>query len=217
MSLSMSIPTTMEQRQRQERKGKNADDRRSMMVWSDSLRRQSSRHIRVNEDIYHKFLTNSKYEELWKQSGITLNKGESAAAIGMNELRITSELLVIDVQTTTTNETNNEATDDNDDTDDNDETEIDTEIDTKIDTKIDSEIDTEIDTEMKKETEQDRIRRKNHDRVFAYYLQDAHTLSEIRKDLVRTHPINPFIDVMWLWRESSFSGRNSIAIFMSKT
>eukprot|EP00751_Fragilariopsis_kerguelensis_P017302 CAMPEP_0170833808 /NCGR_PEP_ID=MMETSP0734-20130129/569_1 /TAXON_ID=186038 /ORGANISM="Fragilariopsis kerguelensis, Strain L26-C5" /LENGTH=406 /DNA_ID=CAMNT_0011200229 /DNA_START=105 /DNA_END=1323 /DNA_ORIENTATION=- len=114
---------------------------------------------RVNEDIYNEFPTNSKYKELWKQSGITLNKGESAAAIGMNELRIPSELLV-SVETTTT-------------TDDTDETE----------TTIVSDTD---------ESEQERTRTKNKDKVFAQYLQDATTLSEIRKDVVRTQPTNPF-------------------------
>ena len=50
--------------------------------FSNSVRRTSSTHICVTEDIYNEFPSDSPYREEWKNSGITLNKGESAAALG---------------------------------------------------------------------------------------------------------------------------------------
>merc|ERR1711865_980877 len=61
--------------------------------FSNSVRRTSSTHICVTEDIYNEFPSDSPYREEWKNSGITLNKGESAAALGMNQLRVPKELL----------------------------------------------------------------------------------------------------------------------------
>ena len=55
---------------------------------------KSSSYIRATEDIYDDFPPNSKYRELWKRAGITLNQGESAAAIQMNRLKIPKELLL---------------------------------------------------------------------------------------------------------------------------
>ena len=51
-------------------------------------------NIRLDEDIYNEFPDDSKYKELWKKSGITLSKGQSASSIGMNILQIPKELLV---------------------------------------------------------------------------------------------------------------------------
>ena len=55
-------------------------------------------NIRATEDIYDVFPQDSKYKELWRKLGISLNQGESAAAIGMNRLRVPEELLSSDTE-----------------------------------------------------------------------------------------------------------------------
>jgi len=80
----------------------------SLRMKSDSSLRESSSKITdggkddggnqkdATEDIHDYFPPNSKYRDLFQKSGITLNLGESAAAIGMNRLKIPKELCVED-------------------------------------------------------------------------------------------------------------------------
>ena len=117
--------------------------------------------IRATEDIYDVFPQGSKYKELWQKSGISLNQGESAAAIGMNRLRVPGELLSMDdedstVQTDATEEEHSSEEKDSADNIAQDSANLDS--------------------------------NERSDDVFAQFCKDAKLLSEIRKDVVRTNP-----------------------------
>ncbi len=126
----------------------------------------SSAHIRATEDIYDVFPLDSKYRELWRKAGITLNQGESAAAIRMNRLRVPQELLSED----TADDREPDESEHNVDADDTDDDE-------KPDT-----------SENKDSTEKDASNESRKDDLFEQFCKDAKLLSEIRKDVVRTNP-----------------------------
>lgn len=122
----------------------------------------SSVNIRATEDIYGVFPQGSKYKEIWRKLGISLNQGESAAAIGMNRLRVPVELLSSDTE--------------------NDAQQMDPMEDEHQSVENESTYDT-----MKIEAPANEGNGRNDD-VFEQFCKDAKLLSEIRKDVVRTNP-----------------------------
>jgi hypothetical protein len=110
-----------------------------------------------------------KYQELWKQAGIVLDKSESAAALGLNQLRIPQELLVLKRKETHQNQKSDQHIPDDGG----------------------SENDAMSESNEQKKERDDTAQLNEAERteqVFQQFLQDAKTLSEIRKDVVRTHP-----------------------------
>ena len=69
--------------------------------WNASTEFNHSADIK---DIYDVFPPTSKYKKLWHQCGIVLTQAESAAAIGMNKIKIPEELLSDDIDDSSTNE-----------------------------------------------------------------------------------------------------------------
>ena len=129
----------------------------------------SSAHIRATEDIYDILSPDSKYKELWRKSGITLNQGESAAAIKMNRLRVPKELTSDDGAEDESEQTNTDEVEDaNEQSNDRDAIE-------KSDVPVNEESDDSSDESLR-------------DDMFAQFCKDAKLLSEIRKDVVRTNP-----------------------------
>jgi len=71
--------------------------------WNASTEFNNSANIK---DIYDVFPRTTKYKKLWQKCGIVLTQGESAAAIGMNILRIPKELLSDDNEDSTSEDDN---------------------------------------------------------------------------------------------------------------
>jgi len=138
------------------------NDRKS---WSASTEFNDSGEIRATEDIYDIFSSTSKYKELWRKRGIILNLGESAAAIGMNRLKVPEELLSEDEDTSEQKNT----IDDHQQANSNDSELV------AVDTK-DAHVEENFGNKSKK------------DDLFEQFCLDAKLLSEIRKDVVRTNP-----------------------------
>jgi len=130
----------------------------------------SSAHIRAEEEIYDAFPSDSKYRELWRKTGIILNQGASAAALGMNKLRVPKELISEEKEEDSERSDGVEKNDESEQNDDADGAE-----------KADGpENEDSIDDSPSNESRKDDL--------FDEFCKDAKLLSEIRKDVVRTNP-----------------------------
>lgn len=162
--------------------------------------------IRATEDIYDVFPPNSKYRELWKRAGITLNQGESAAAIHMNRLKIPKELLLRSESEHSEDDNSNPSdSEQNDDTiEGNNKVEENTESNEDSSEQNDDMIEANDEGEQNDDsssvsekanepahansTESDTSNERRRDDLFEQFCKDAQLLSEIRKDVVRTNP-----------------------------
>ena len=118
-----TIQTTIEDNEDNDNENNN-DNNNEYSNWSNASRYQESMYICLDEDIYNEFPNNSKYKELWKQSGITLHKGQSASAIGMNILQIPKELLITDNANQDDNQDEDDANQDDANQDDDNELKV---------------------------------------------------------------------------------------------
>lgn len=151
----------------------------------------------------------SKYQVEWKQTGIVLDKSESAAALGLNQLRIPQELLRKRRQeldesnhklngsySSTTNHDNSDhtpgAAGSGDTNHESDTAMIEEENDDQSDKAIpdpNASASQESDGNDSANVNPNHEQEEEHlDQIFQQFLQDAKTLEEIRKDVVRTHP-----------------------------
>jgi Rab-GTPase-TBC domain len=176
--------------------------RSAAFLRSSAARRRSSSQMNATQRIYHQLP--SKYQVEWKRIGITLDKSESAAALGLNQLRVPQELLDMranELESTKNNEsgTQLEVNDSSDhaigassgDTNDNSDTALAQDVsgdDTENDATENNPLSEATSVEAIKEIAGLRYSEEHVDQVFQQFLQDAKTLEEIRKDVVRTHP-----------------------------
>jgi hypothetical protein len=178
---------------------------------SSAARRRSSSEMNATQQIYQQLP--SRYQVQWKQSGIMLDKSESPAALGLNQLRIPQELLDLQQIEHQNNKFNgSSSTHLNIQDDDHPHHQSDNTLgacssgDTSDHNEPASPIETIDDKSENADTNSEVMASTNHDdstndsnenstsqnhyldRIFQQFLQDAKTLEEIRKDVVRTHP-----------------------------
>jgi hypothetical protein len=148
---------------------------------SSAARRRSSSQMTATQRIYQQLAP--KYREEWKQAGIMLNKSESPAALGLNQLIVPKELLSPSSSSLSSSSSSSDGNQQDQQRNQLQEDQDDDDTVTPIHLTAEHH-------QQQHQQQQDchpEIVQRN-DQLFAQFLQDAKTLEEIRKDVVRTHP-----------------------------
>ncbi|KAG7345735.1 Rab-GTPase-TBC domain containing protein [Nitzschia inconspicua] len=174
--------------------------RSAAFLRSSATVRQTSSQMNVSQRIQHQLP--AKYQLEWKQTGIVLDKSESPAALGLNQLRIPQELLEMrekELQSSKPNRSTSHlhgngngihATDATADDSENALAEEEEEDDktNHVISDANKPALTSSDQDNDHDDDATEIINEHADQLFQQFLQDAKTLEEIRKDVVRTHP-----------------------------